>query len=297
MKSGFGISTDQLPIENFFNCLVPLFNKLTASLKLFSFDTETTNAMLDQLFEKAGVKKVYAPALAGIQPIEVDEEYNKIVLEKIQAKKPEMGAVMVSQAKNAIADATKTGVTEISSLGAKEKAALGGAITCLTLPMLATKKALYGKLLGYLPLSGFNSFFENISSENGAEPLRKLVGNIRSGFDFDKTDGPDENKIGLKAAINRFDGEFKRVKGFLNSKNFEIDDQLNSLYFIYNSHNLALRDMNSEIRLCIDMQTGVARHKMDSGYEFDRVKNAYVQKSDSEKSNVKPVEPVKDDKK
>ena len=296
IRSGFGLSTDKLPIENFFNCLVPLFNKLTASFKLFNFDTPTSNAMLDQLFEKAGVKKVYAPASIGMQAIEVDEDYTKILQEKLKEKKPEMGAVMVAQAKNHIVDATKTGVTEISKLSPKEKAALGAAITSMALPMLATKKALYAKLLGYLPLSGINSFLEKLTGEKGAGPLKDLVGNIRSGFDFDKTDGPDENKIGLKTAIARFDGEFNRIRGYLNSKNFPIDEQLNSLYFIYNSHNLMLKDMNPEIRQCIDTQTGVMQYMRDKGYDYDRVKNDYVQKGENEKKNVKPVEPVKETK-
>jgi hypothetical protein len=296
IKSGFGISTDKLPIENFFNCLVPLFNKLTASFRLFSFESETSDAMLDQLFEKAGVKKVYAPSPVGMQPVEVDEEYNKIMQEKLKEKKPELGAVMVAKAKDHIVDGTKTGETEISKLSSKEKNALGAAIACMTLPMLATKKALYAKLLGYLPLSGITGFMEKLTAEKGAAPLKDLVGNIRSNFDFDKADGPDENKIGLKTAIARFDGEFNRIKGFLNSKNYPIDEQLNSLYFIYNSHNLMLKEMNSEIRQRIDTQTGVMQHKLGQGYEYNRAEDKYVQKGQSEKKNVAPVEAVEETK-
>ncbi|MBC7829320.1 MAG: hypothetical protein H7122_16345 [Chitinophagaceae bacterium] len=296
VRSGFGLSTDKLPIENFFNCLVPLFNKLTASFKLFNFDTPATNAMLDQLFDKAGVKKVYAPASISMQTIEVDDNYTKILQEKLKEKKPEMGGVMVAQAKNHITEATKTGGSEISKLSIEQKSALGAAITSMALPMLATKKALYTKLLDYLPLSGINGFLGKLTGEKGAEPLKDLVGNIRSGFDFDKTDDKDENKIGLKTAIARFDKEFNRVKGYLNSKNFPIDEQLNSLYFIYNSHNLMLKEMNAEIRQSIDTQTGVMQYKLDHGYDYDRIQNEYVKKGESEKKNVKPVEAVEEKK-
>ncbi len=296
MISGFGVSTENLPIEKFFNCMVPLFNKLTDALKIFSFESPTTAALVDQLFEKAGVQKVYAPAAMAITPVEVDDNYARLQQQKLEEGKPELGAVMVSQAKNHIADATKGRETSIKDLGPKEKAALAGAITCMSLSMLPTKKALYAKLLSYLPLGGPLAFLESLTADKAAAPLKSLVGKIRSGFEFDKTDDPDPDKIGLQTAINRFDGEMKRVKGYLDSKNYPVDESLNSLYFIYNSHNLLLKDMVAEVREAIDGQTHLATFMRGRGYEFDRVKNAYVKTADKEKQNVKPVQPVKEEK-
>jgi len=294
MISGTSVSTSKLPLEKFFNFLVPLFTKLTDTLKLFTIESKTTDALLNQVFEKAGVEKIHAPGSLASKPVEVDENYTKILQQKLDAKKPELGAVMVNDARKSIADATRPGETDLKKLPAKEKAAAGAAITAMTLSMLPTKKALYAKLLSYLPLSGPLGFMEKLTADKAAGPLKSLVGNIRSGFDFDPTDSDDPKKIGLKAAIARFDGEMKRIRGYLDSKNFPIDDQLNSLYFIYNSHNLMLKDMYSDIRMAIDNQTTLDLYMKSKNFEYDRVNNIYVKKGDAEKENVKPVEPAKE---
>lgn len=294
MRDGFGISTDKLPIEKFFNCIVPVFNALTDSLNVFQPKTPAAEALAKQILEKAGVTKVYAPAGVAVQPLDVDEEYIKILQQKAAEKKPEQAAVLVGDAHKQIQSGTKKQQQDIGQLDAESKAALAGAIGAMTLPMLPTKKALYAKLLSYLPLSGANKFLETLTGEKAAGPLKSLISNVRAGFDFDKTDDPDPEKIGLGTAITRFDGAFSRVKGYLDSKQFPIDDSLNSLYFIYNSHNLVLKQMHPTVRQLIDQQTGLDIFMQGRGYEFDVANNNWVRKTAQEKENVKAVQPIEE---
>lgn len=292
MIDGFGVSTNKLPIERFFNCLVPLFNALTDSLNVFQPKTPASEALSKQILEKAEIKKVYAPADIAVQPLDVDEAYIKILQQKAAEKKPEQAAVLVGDTNKHIRSGTTKQQQDVGQLDAESKVALAAAIGCMTLPMLPGKKALYAKLLSYIPLSGVNQFLGKLTGEKAAAPLKSLVGKIRDGFDFDRTDDSDPDKIGLGTAITRFDGAFSRVKGYLDSKQFPIDDTLNSLYFIYNSHNLVLKQMHPTVRQLIDQQTGLDAFMKGRGYEFDLAGNNWVRKTAQEKENVKPVQPL-----
>lgn len=274
--SGFGVDTANLPIQNFFNCLSPVFLTLADSLAVFKFESPASTALVDKIIENAGITHIHAPAPAAITPVEVDEEYNQLVLDKLQQKKPEEGAQLVNQAFTHLQSAIKASKAK-KDLTPQEKTAVAAAIACITLPMLPTKKALYAFIISKIPLGGATSFLDSLTANAAAAPLKSLMKNVRGNFEFDATESNDPDKVGLQAAINRFDKELKRIIGFLDSKNFSVDEEMNSLYFIYNSHNLMLKELNASIRQVIDTQTGLKTRMEQTGYQFDMMKNDYVE--------------------
>lgn len=283
--SGFGVDTANLPIQNFFNCLSPIFLTLADSLAVFKLESPASLALTDKILDNAGITHVHAPAPTAIKPVEVDEAYNQLILDKLQQQKPEEGGQMVSQAFNHLQSAIKSSKAK-SDLTPAEKTAVAAAIACTTLPMLPTKKALYAFIISKIPLGGATSFLETLTANAAAAPLKSLMKNVRGNFEFDATESDDPDKVGLQAAINRFDKELKRIIGFLDSKNFPVDEELNSLYFIYNSHNLMLKEFNAAIRETIDKQTGLKTKMEQTGYQFDVLKNDYVQTGNAEEKNV-----------
>jgi hypothetical protein len=291
--SGFGVDTANLPIQNFFNCLSPIFLTLADSLAVFTFESPASTALVDKIIENAGITHVHAPTPAAVTPVEVDEAYNQVVLDKLQQQKPEEGAQMVNQAfthLKAIKSSKKT-----SDLTPAEKTAVAAAIACMTLPMLPTKKALYAFILSKIPLGGATSFLDALTANAAAAPLKSLMKKVRGNFEFDATESDDPDKVGLQAAINRFDKELKRIIGFLDSKNFPVDEEMNSLYFIYNSHNLMLKELNAQIREAIDTQTGLKSKMEQTGYQFDPLKNDYVETGAAEEKNVLATKEVEEE--
>mgnify|MGYP000958298176 CR=1 FL=1 len=282
--SGFGVDTANLPIQNFFNCLSPIFLTIANSLAVFKFESPATEALVDKIIENAGITHVHAPTLTASKPVEVDEAYNQLVLDKLQQQKPEEGGQMVNQAFTHLKTIKESKAKK--DLTPAERTAVAAAIACITLPMLPTKKALYAFILSKIPLGGATSFLESLTTNAAAAPLKKIMQKVRSNFEFDATESDDPDKIGLQAAINRLDKELKRIIGFLDSKNFAVDESVNSLYFIYNSHNLMLKEFNAQIRETIDKQTGLKTKMEQTGYQFDASKNDYVQTNSGEERNV-----------
>jgi hypothetical protein len=291
--SGFGVDTANLPIQNFFNCLSPIFLTLADSLAVFKFESPASEGLVNKIIENAGITHIHAPAPAAVTPVEVDESYNQMVLDKLQQQKPEEGAQMVNQAFTHLQAIKASKATD--DLTPAEKTAVAAAIACITLPMLPTKKALYAFILSKIPLGGATSFLETLTSNAAAAPLKSLMKKVRGNFEFDATESNDPDKVGLQAAINRFDKELKRIIGYLDSKNYSVDEQLNSLYFVYNSHNLMLKELNAQIRETIDTQTGLKTKMEQTGFQFDSLKNDYVQTGSGEEKNVLTTKEVEEE--
>ncbi len=283
-SGGIGLDTENLPLKNFFNCLSPIFLTIANSLAVFKFESPATEALVGKIIENAGITHVHAPAPTATKPVEVDEAYNQIVLDKLQQNKPEEGGQMVTQAFTHLKTIKESKAEK--DLTPAERTAVAAAIACITLPMLPTKKALYAFILSKIPVGGATSFLESLTTNAAAAPLKGLLQKIDSKFEFDNTESDDPDKVGLQAAINRLDKELKRIIGYLDSKNFEVDEGVNSLYFIYNSHNLMLKEFNALIRETIDKQTGLKTKMEQTGYQFDASKNDYVQTGSGEEKNV-----------
>ena len=91
--------------------------------------------------------------------------------------------------------------------------------------------------------------------------------------------------------IENLDKEFSRIKGYLNKNNYPVHKDANSLYFIYNSHNLMLKKTYGEILNTIDKATGYLDVMESNGYTnfYNLEKNEY-QGGIGQKDNVQPVQ-------
>ena len=75
-------------------------------------------------------------------------------------------------------------------------------------------------------------------------------------------------------------------------------DKIESLYLIYNAHNLALKNSFVPIHQCIDQQTGFLNYMKAKGYDniCTLDENKYNQGSKTEKENAMPTTEVKKEK-
>jgi hypothetical protein len=72
-------------------------------------------------------------------------------------------------------------------------------------------------------------------------------------------------------------------------------EKIDSLYLIYNAHNLALKKSFGPIHQCIDQQTGYANYMKAKGYDNECTleENKYKQGTKNEKENAIPTTEVK----
>ena len=69
----------------------------------------------------------------------------------------------------------------------------------------------------------------------------------------------------LKTSIAEFDAEFEKLKKFFGKREFNL--KTDSLYFIYNAHNIALKKMYDAMQFTLDQQTGYVTFKHQKGYD------------------------------
>lgn len=270
---GTSLDTGRIRKEKILNCLCPLVDKLTASLRLFSVGAETTHQAFDQLMKKTKVKKIRAPQLIPVSQLGVDPYLEKLAQMAAGAQKqqeagsgkdsgeqpPVEGMVydqsvtMIDHCRRGISAVTKEQDLDLESgtLSDEDRAAIAETVSALLLPMMPSKKKFYARLLHYLPLDGINGFLSKITGDAAFAPLRQLTGKLLGDFDEGTPEEP-----GLKTSIQQFNAELSRIKGFLNRNNYPVHKDVNSLYFIYNSHNLVLKKAYGPVLNAIDRETG-----------------------------------------
>lgn len=285
-------------------------------LSLFRFDSETTAQLFDKIVERTGVKKILQPADVQIKTLPVDSYIEKVIerakeierkqKESQQSQSPDaiassaekifydQASVMISTCKDNIAAATKEGDLDLNNKNVTPeiRQKVADVITAMLLPMMPSKKKFYATLLQYIPLGGAQSFLDKISADAAFNPLKSLMGRIKGNFDFDEG---TEEEPGLKKSLSRFNEELNRVKGYLNKNNYPIHKDANSLYFIYNGHNIMLKKPYGEILYTIDKETGYLDYMESIGYTnfYNLEKNEY-QGSATQKDDVQPVQQLEE---
>lgn len=292
---GTSLDTGRIKKEKIMNFLCPLVDKLTEMLRLFAVGSETSNAAFDKLMEQTKVKKILAPREVGTDWLGVDAYLKKVAemaddagKQEAEAKKQGNGPTpqtvaqiqydqsvsMIRKCREQIADVTKESDLDLeaSTLSDKDKAEVAAAIAALLLPMMPSKKKFYAQVLEYLPLNGVNGFLSKLTGDAAFAPLQQLTGKILGDFDEGTPDDP-----GLKTSIKNFDTELQRVKGFLNRNNYPVHKDVNSLYFIYNSHNLILKKAYGPVLNVIDSETGYLDYmeSMGNTHFFNLEQNEY----------------------
>lgn len=316
LREGTSLDTSRLGINKIFNVFCPILDQLTTMLAIIKPGTASSDKLMDSLFEKSGVKKILKPAEASSKVLPIDPYIEKMVEMAQEAEKKEKEAeenktengpksvakiqydqsiVMISNCKSKLKKATKNGDVTISdnSPNNKEaKALVAEVMMSMLLPMMPNKQKFYEEAIQYLPFEP-GGFFSKITAGAAFSKLQNLMPNW-SIFQFDR--GTKEEP-GLLMSIENFDKEFSRIKGYLNKNNYPVHKDANSLYFIYNSHNLILKKPYGEILNTIDKETGYLEVMESNGYTnfYNLEKNEY-QGGSGQKDGVQPVQAKEEEK-
>ncbi len=264
------------------NCLCPLFDAISGSLGVLKPKTRGGEDLAQQIIDEAGVKKVFAPAADKPTYLPIDKDYIDKAAEAAKNNDPDLAGALIAKVHDLISKATEK-TNEVKDMDAEHKQHLAEAISCLTLPMLPTKKDFYTKLVNLIPFD-----LEKLTKEYTAGNLMGAAG------------GPLES-IGIKfpeklnQSVANADAEMSRIKGYFSKNDFKLMEKIDSLYLIYNAHNLALKKSFGPIHLCIDQQTGYANYMKAKGYDNECTleENKYKQGSNTEKENAMPTTEVK----
>lgn len=267
------------------NCLCPLFDAISGSLGVLKPNTKGGEDLARQIIDEAGIKKVFAPAGDTPTYLNIDKDYLNKAVEAAKKNEPDMSVVLITKVNSLLIKATEK-TNEVKDMDAEHKQHLANAIACLTLPMLPSKKDFYAKLVKLIPFD-----------------LQKLTEDYTGGNLMGKAGAPLE-KIGIKfpdklnKSVADTDAEMNRIKGYFDKNNFKMADKIDSLYLIYNSHNLALKKSFGPVHQCIDQQTGYLNYMKAKGYDNECTleENKYKQGSKTEKENAIPTNEIKKDK-
>lgn len=259
------------------SCLCPLFDKIAASMSIFKYESKTSADLARQIIESAGITKVYALSDSSGTDLPVDETYTNKVVQSAQTEKPDKAAAFIKTVQALISKAAEN-QTDVNAMNSEQKILLAEGISCMVQPMLVSKQKLYQKLLGLIPMD-INKLTESISADKLMSIPGGLLQQLNMAFPED-----------LKKSMAGTDGEIKRITGYFDKNNF--DTQEDSLYFVYNSHNLVLKKMYGPIANCLDKQTGYITYMKSKGFdnEYSLTDNTYKQGAKEQKTNVMPAE-------
>jgi hypothetical protein len=183
----------------------------------------------------------------------------------------------VKTVQSLIGRATAKGKTDVSQMDDTEKAYVAEAISCMVSPMLASKRELYTKLLNIIPFD-LSKLMDNIS----ADKLMSIPGGALNKLNIQF---PEE----LTTSMGRADGEVKRIQGYFDKKSFSPPED--TMYFVFNAHNLALKKMYGPVANALDEQTGYAEYMKAKGYtnETNLAETSYKEGNSEPKQNVMPA--------
>lgn len=277
-QTNLGISD----LSEILNCLCPLFDTLTNSMKYFSYTEKGSKELSQQIIDNCGIKEVYTPSDEKIKWLDVDKEMIDGAIKAVENEQPDMASVLADQILSLLKDATKK-TNSVGNMNDDEKAKVAQALYLITTPMLPSKIDFYKKLIAAIP---FN-LGALLNVVNGNEYLQKITGPL--------------GKIGiqtpqrLQQSVDDFDKEFKRITGYVNKNNYKTQEKADSLYLIYNSHNIMLSKCWGDIAHCIDEQTGILSYKESQGFQntYNTNENKYEKKGDAEIKNNVPAKKVK----
>lgn len=290
VAKGTNLNTDRINRGKIMNFLCPLVDKLTDTLKLFTYSESTAKDLFGELIKNAGIKKVLAPGDINYATLPVDDYITKVaeMVANAEQKKSatpdndsasaeeaiyDQSVSMIKNSKQYLSAATENGDIEVNKeTTAEVRRQISDCITGLMLPMMPSKKKFYSEILKYLPLDGMNEFISKLTADKAFAPLQKFAGGILGDFDEGTPEAP-----GLKVSIKNFDTELDRIKGFFKKNNYTVHKDANSLYFIYNSHNIVLKKTYGPVLNVIDKETGYLDHMHNIGATnyFNLNKNGY----------------------
>jgi hypothetical protein len=260
------------------NCLCPLFDQITKSLSVLKVGAKDAEQIALQVIDKAGIKKVFNADKMSPATIITDLPYVQAMQEAAKQGNPDTASALVQKVQGLLKKASAK-TQDIQQMSSAEKMMVAEAITSMTIPMLPSKIGFYKKLLEVIPF--------NLAELTQDYTMGKLGGmaseqTSKIGISF-----PDK----LTASMAAADAEVKRIKMYFDKNAFSLAENRNSMYLIYNAHNLTLKQVHGELKKCIDTQTGYMSWMYHKGYDYTGTYE-YVQGTQPVKENAIPVNEI-----
>lgn len=275
------ISLGPKDLVNVLNCLCPLFDKIAASLSVFKYEEKAGSDLARQIIESAGIKKVFLPADQGEDDLsKYDPYHDKVAKKALKEDEADKASVFIKKIESLVASAAEKG-EDVNALGDDQQKALAEALFCMVLPMLVSKQQVYNKLIDVV--NGFISV-ESLTKNLTMNKLMDIPGDQLKNLQLDF---PED----LKKSVNNTDGEISRIKGYFSKSDFSLQED--SMYFIYNAHNLVYKKIYDPVAFCIDSQTAFLDYQKAKGFSNEFMTsgiNKYSQGTVQPKENVLPAQ-------
>lgn len=267
---GGTMSTSNVKLGRIFNCLVPCVMAIRNIIEKFGIDLKDNNKR-SKLNSYLAKEKIATPFTNIDCSMIINDPYVTAINKRKPEDKIDEGSIMIHNAQKMI-----IAITDKSSNEALKEEQLNKLTNLLLLPMLASKIELLGKIVAKLSFLNGGNFIDKLKTEDLLAPLAKLLGKATfKSLEFDDTESDDIKKMGLKHASKLLDTSITDLKQYFNPSFFKIEEQYNSLHFIYNCHNNSLKTVYPEMKLLIDKATGIYAYKLAKGYGFDYNTNDY----------------------
>jgi hypothetical protein len=269
-------------LTKFFNCLCPLVDHLTTVLKNLTLNPTTQQQLAKKLLDKVNIQSLLKPGVG--QGISIDissvDPYTETVNQAQQEKKPDKATTFISTLKQMLFKVAKNG-QQVAQLKEADQQELADVIYRLTYPMLTSKKQLIEKLMSFFTgLIDLKKMMNDVTLQSLASAAGGQLKSLYLSFPPEK----------LALSIQQFDSEFNRVKNFFKKR--EYDMRADTLYLMYNSHNLVIKSMSEHMAFELDTQMGYVNYMHQKGYGntfLSSGKNSYEKESEREIKNVLPT--------
>lgn len=270
------LDTERANVGLIFNCFVPLVHLIAQLLTSVSIDLKDKNKRKDfyKLLESDQFNK---PNNLYDQALLLKDPYNYVIIknakERKEANHSEQSASAQDEVTAMIWNAEQA-VTKIVEQKSQEQVCYLGHL--LVLPVIQSKLAIIGQLIELVGMNNKSSMIDKIKSNSLlAKPIQFLQNNGKYNIKLDDTPSDDIRVMGLQHALNNLDVKINDLKKYFNASTYQIDPSYNSLHFIFNSHNLSLKEPPADLKQRLYLSTGIHNYKTAQGFTYDFLKNEY----------------------
>ncbi|MBP6623714.1 MAG: hypothetical protein KA198_01000 [Chitinophagaceae bacterium] len=269
-------------LTKFFNCLCPLVDHLSAVFENMNLNKEAQKKLAQAVLDKVKINKVHA--LKSPQGLTLDistiDPYTEKVNESLKEKKPDQVKTFIASLQALLNTATNKH-SELAQMNDQEKEKIADLVYRLTYPMLTSKKEFIEKLISFISgLVNLKEMMKDITLSSLAATAGGALQKLYLSFPPEK----------LNVSIKKFDQEFDRVKNFFEKRGYDM--RADTLYLMYNSHNLVIKNMPDRMAFELDEQIGYINYMHQKGYDNDFLttgKNTYTKSGDTEIKRVMPT--------
>lgn len=240
-----------------FNCLCPLFNQIAKAIAFLDYNTPASIGLANQMIDNAGITELYGKGEPEGDTTELNDVAADYLKERLKVYQ-DTGKVdkinqLIDDATALVADLGKEKIT-IKDLSDEKKIQLAGALYSIIQPMVISKKMVLDELQKWIAKLDIRSLLEDIS----ANKLLGMANPLLAKLDLDFQDE-------LKESINKVDTQLNRLKDIF--KPHEYDLHKDTLYLIFNVHNVVINSFVDDVQYILDQQTGYIDYMQKGGCE------------------------------